>query len=230
MILGFKKNNSFNKLQVTLSALSPFIIDIYQSFIVGLIPLLTLKFGLSLFQVALLTATSVIANSFFSPILGFFSDILGIKYFLIIGPLVTSVFLSFLGVIPNYYILIACLFIGNLGIAAYHPASAAVAGHFGGKRKAVSSSIINFGGNFGSAIGVLIIILLIEKINMKFTAAAMIPGIIIVIILSKYVPSSISKNNRIMLRSFTLLVLFTFLFIVNIKFNYKTISADFNTS
>ncbi|MBM3701122.1 MAG: MFS transporter [Actinobacteria bacterium] len=198
------KDESSSRLQVILSAVSHFITDIYQSFIVGLIPLLTLKFGLSLFQVGLLTATSVIANSLFSPVFGFFSDRHGIKYFLIIGPLVTSVFLSLLGIIPNYYLLIACLFIGNLGIAAYHPASAAVAGHFGGRRKAVSSSIINFGGNFGNALGVLLIILIVENINIKFTPAAMIPGIIIVIILLKYVPHYINKSNQLSIRTFAL--------------------------
>lgn len=196
-------NKYSGRLQVILSAVSHFITDIYQAFIIGLIPLLTLKFDLSLFQVALLTATSVMANSFFSVFFGFFSDRHGIKYFLIIGPFVTSVFLSLLGIIPNYYLLIICLFIGNLGIAAYHPASAAVAGHFGGNRKAVSSSIINFGGNFGSALGVLLIILIVENINVKFTPAAMIPGIIMVIILLKYVPSSISKAGQTSIRSFT---------------------------
>jgi len=203
MIAELNKNNSFNRLQVTLSAVSHFITDIYQAFIVGLIPLLTIKFGLSLFQIALLTATSVIANSFFSPVFGFFSDRHGIKYFLIIGPLVTSVFLSLLGIIPNYYLLIICLFIGNLGIAAYHPASAAVAGYFGGSRKAVSSSIINFGGNFGNALGVLIIILIVENIDMKFTPAAMIPGIIIVIVLLKYAFSSVNKSSRLSIHRFT---------------------------
>ena len=65
-------NKYSGRLQVTLSAVSHFITDIYQAFIVGLIPLLTIKFGLSLFQVALLTSTSVIANSFFAPLFGFF--------------------------------------------------------------------------------------------------------------------------------------------------------------
>src|SRR4030042_5617130 len=98
-----KKNSQFNRQQIYLSAGSHFITDIYQSFIIGLIPLLKLKFGLSLFEVGLLTATSVIANSLFSPIFGFFSDRYGLKYFLILGPLVTSIFLSLLGIIPNYY-------------------------------------------------------------------------------------------------------------------------------
>ncbi len=201
MISSYNQDR-LNKFQVALSTSSHFITDIYQSFIIGLIPLLKLKFGLSLFEVALLTATSVIANSLFSPVFGILSDRHGLKYFLILGPLVTSVFLSLLGIITNYYFLLVFLFIGNLGVAAYHPASAAVAGHFGGNKKGISSSIINFGGNFGSALGVLLIILIVEKINMKFTPVAMIPGIIMVIILLKYIPSSMHGGSIFKLRGF----------------------------
>ena len=152
-----RKNSSFNKLQISLSAGSHFITDIYQSFIIGLIPVLALKFDLSLFKVGLLTATSVIANSLFSPIFGYFSDRHGLKYYIIAGPLFTSIFLSLIGILPSYYLILAFLFLGNLSIAAYHPASAAIAGHFGGSKKGLGSSIINFGGNFGNALGVLLI-------------------------------------------------------------------------
>ena len=182
-------NQNFNKLQVGLSAGSHFVVDIYQSFYVGLIPLLTYQFDLSLFYVSLLGATSVIANSLFSPVFGYMSDRYSLKYFIVIGPLVTAVFLSLLGILPNYWIILIFLFIGNLGIAAYHPASAAIAGHYGGKRKGFGTSLINFGGNFGSAFGALILILILEKIGIEFTPFAMIPGIIIAVVLLKYVPS-----------------------------------------
>lgn len=175
-------------LQIGLSAGSHFITDIYQSAYVGLIPFFTLKFGLSLFQVSLLGATSILANSLFSPVFGMLSDRHGLKYYMIAGPLFTSIFLSILGIIPDYYMILILLFFGNLGIAAFHPASAAIAGHYGGKRKGIGSSIINFGGNFGSALGALIIILIFEKAGIKFTPLIMIPGLIMALVLAKYVP------------------------------------------
>jgi len=190
-----RKNSSFNKFQISLSAGSHFITDMYQSFIIGLIPVLALKFDLSLFRIGLLTATSVIANSLFSPIFGYFSDRHGLKYYIIAGPLFTSIFLSLIGILPNYYFILAFLFLGNLSIAAYHPASAAVAGHFGGSKKGLGSSIINFGGYFGGAIGVLLIILIVEKLNMNLTPIAMIPGLITAIVLFKFVPNTSFKND-----------------------------------
>jgi len=192
-----RENIQFNKLQIFLSSISHFITDIYQSFIIGLIPILALKFNLSLFKVGLLTATSTIANSLFSPIFGYFSDRHGLKYYLIAGPLFTSIFLSLIGIIPNYYLLLLFLFLGNLSIAAYHPASAAIAGHFGGDKKGLGSSIINFGGNLGYSIGSLLIILVTEKLNIYFTPIAIIPGLIIVIFLFKFAPDIKSNNEQV---------------------------------
>jgi FSR family fosmidomycin resistance protein-like MFS transporter len=185
---SISRSQDFNRLQIGLSAGSHFIVDIYQSFYVGLIPLLTYRFGLSLFHVSLLGATSIIANSLFSPVFGYLSDRFSLKYFIVIGPLVTAVFLSLLGILPDYWIILVFLFIGNLGIAAYHPASAAIAGHYGGTRKGFGTSLINFGGNFGSAFGALILILILEKIGIEYTPFAMIPGIVIAVVLLKYIP------------------------------------------
>ena len=187
--------DKFNKLQIGLSAGSHFITDIYQSAYIGLIPFLTLKFGLSLFQVSLLGVTSILANSLFSPVFGMLSDKHGLKYFIIAGPLITSIFLSILGIMPNYYLILILLFLGNLGVAAFHPASAAIAGHYGGKRKGIGSSLINFGGNFGHAFGSLLIILIFEKAWIEFTPLIMIPGIIMALVLVKYAPRNTGRRD-----------------------------------
>jgi FSR family fosmidomycin resistance protein-like MFS transporter len=190
------KKTGSSKLQIGLATGSHFLVDIYQSFYVGLIPLLTLKFGLSLFKVSLLGATSMIANSLFAPLFGYLADRYGLKYFVIAGPIITSVFLSFIGVIPNYWIIILFLFLGNLGVAAYHPASAAIAAYYGGNKKGLYSSIISFGGNFGAAFGSLLIILILKKIGINFTPLAMIPGILIAIVLLKLVPQKQNTTSK----------------------------------
>ncbi len=190
------RNQEFDRLQIGLSAGSHFIVDIYQSFYVGLIPVLTYRFGLSLFYVSIMGATSIIASSLFSPLFGYMADRYNLKYYIVIGPLLTAVFLSLLGILPAYWMILVFLFIGNLGIAAYHPASAAIAGHYGGKKKAFGTSLINFGGIFGSALGALLLILIFEKIGIEYTPIAMIPGIIISFILMKYIPSKQYPASR----------------------------------
>jgi len=177
-----------NQKILTLAASSHFVLDLYQSFYIGLIPLLVSKFGLSLFQVSLLGATSIIANSLFSPAFGLLSDRYGLKKFMIGGMFVTSVFLSILGILPHYLAIILFLFIGNLGIASFHPPSAAMAGHYGGHKKTLSTSLINFGGNFGFALGSLLVILILEKIGINYTPLAMVPGLVMGVLLIRNLP------------------------------------------
>jgi len=184
-----KTEKDINKFQLGLSSGSHFIVDIYQSFYIGLIPILVLKFDLSLFHVSLLGATSFIANSLFSPAFGYLADKYGLKKFMLAGPIMTSVFLSILGILPYYWLVLVVLFIGNLGIASYHPASAAIAGHYGGSKKGFSTSLINFGGNFGNAVGSLLVIFIFKWMGMNYTPLLMIPGLITFFILLKYVPS-----------------------------------------
>jgi len=197
------KEKRFNRLQIGLSTGSHFITDVYQSIYIGLIPFFTVKFELSLFQVSLMASSSILANSLFSPLFGILSDRRGIRYYLAAGPLFTSIFLSVLGVLPNFYLIIIFLFLGNLSISAYHPASAAIAGHYGGRRKGTSSSIINFGGNLGNALGSFIIILILEKIGIQYTPLIMIPGIITALVLIRFAPRD-NETQRHQSTSFTL--------------------------
>ncbi|MCG9479703.1 MAG: MFS transporter [Actinomycetia bacterium] len=179
----------FNRLQVSLSATSHLVTDLYASFIVGLIPVLAVKFDLSLFLVSILTSTNYIANSFTQPVFGLLSDRHGTKYFMVMGPLLASVFISLLGVLPSYWLIVAFLFFGNLSISAFHPPSASIAGHFGGERRGLGNSIIAFGGNLGYAAGSLFIIFIVEKLGLSFTPLAMIPGVIMSLILLKTLQS-----------------------------------------
>ncbi|MCJ7665982.1 MAG: MFS transporter, partial [Actinobacteria bacterium] len=162
--------------------------DLYASFIVGMIPVLTARFGLSLFLVSLLTSVSFISANLTQPVFGFLSDRYGIKNFLIAGPLVASIFLSMLGIAPAYWVVLILLIIGQLGVSAIHPPSAAIANHYGGKRKGFANSLVSFGGNIGFSFGSLFIIYIIEKLGLRFTPIAAIPGVIIALVMLKYSP------------------------------------------
>ncbi len=190
------EKNKLDRRQIILSSTSHGVTDLYSSFIIGLIPILVAKFGLSLFLVALLTSINGISNSLTQPFFGYFSDKYGLKYFLTAGPLFASIFLSMLGIAPNYLFILIILFFGNLSVSAFHPPSAAIADHFGGKRKGFGVSIIALGGIIGYSFGSIFIILVVENFGLKFTPITMIPGIIMSIILLKYVPSTLATVNN----------------------------------
>ena len=168
--------------------------DIYASFIVGMIPVLTIKFGLSLFLVSVLTSVNFIAANLSQPIIGFLSDKYRIKYFLILGPLFASVFISLLGIAPAYWTILILLFLGNIGVAIIHPPAAAIANIFGGRRKGFTNSLVSFGGSLGFSFGSIFIIFIIERFGMVFTPLAAIPGIIIAAFTLKFAPDITMPN------------------------------------
>ena len=183
-MIKFKKG--LNKTKIFLSFSTHMVTDTYASFIIGLIPILAVKLELSLFLVSILTSVNFISNSLTQPAFGYLSDKYGIRYFLIAGPLVASIFISLLGVSPSYWFILIFLFLGNLGVAAIHPPTAATASHVGGSRKGLLNSIISFGGTVGFSVGSLFVILIINKLGLKFTPLAAIPGIIMALVLIKF--------------------------------------------
>lgn len=189
------RNN--NRLQIGLAMGAHAFTDLYGSFIVGIIPILAIKFGLSLFLVGLLTSISGISNSLTQPIFGYLADRYNVKYFLVAGPLFSAILISIMPVMPEYYLVVIILFLGNLSIAIMHPPSAAMGGQFGGKLKGLSNSLISFSGTAGYAFGSLFIIYIIEKFGISFSPIAMIPGIIMAIILFRYinVPNKLSGTR-----------------------------------
>ncbi|MHB1276658.1 MAG: MFS transporter [Candidatus Humimicrobiaceae bacterium] len=170
---------------ISVSTISHFVIDLYPAFIVGIIPLIVSKFGLSIFQVSIMSAITLIANSLTQPLFGFLSDKNGMKNYMTYGVLAAAVFLSLSAVAPNYYIILILLFLGNIGVSAFHPPSAAIGAQYEGRKKGFGNSIISFGGCAGYSAGSLFFILIIDKVGIKYSPLAMIPGIIITILLFK---------------------------------------------
>lgn len=194
---------SNNRSQFIFATSSHAVTDLYSSFIIGLIPVLAAKFNLSLFMISILTSTSSISNSLTQPIFGYLSDKYGSRYFLIAGPLFSSIFISLMPIMPSYYIVLVFLFLGNLSISAFHPPNAATSGHFGGRRKGLGSSIISFAGTFGYSLGSIFIILIIEKLGIHYTPIAMIPGIIMTLIMIKFMPNfHLNKNKKSTIKFF----------------------------
>ncbi|MDD3520700.1 MAG: MFS transporter [Actinomycetota bacterium] len=176
------------------STISHFIIDLYPAFIVGLIPLLAVKFNLSIFQVSVLTAVSQISNSITQPFFGILSDKHGVKKYMAFGLLTASLFISLIAILPNYFLILLFLFIGNLGVSAFHPPSAAIGAQYSGRKKGFGNSIISLGGNAGYAMGSIFFIAIIEKIGINFSPLAMLPGLLMTLFLIKKL--KFSDNNQ----------------------------------
>jgi MFS transporter, FSR family, fosmidomycin resistance protein len=202
-------NKSSSKSQFIFATSSHAITDLYASFIIGLIPVFALKFNLSLFMISILTSTSSISGSLTQPVFGYLADKYGYRYFLLAGPLFSAVFISLMPIMPSYYLVIIFLFLGNLSIAAFHPSNASISGHFGGRRKGLGSAVISFSGTFGYSMGSIFVILIVEKMGIRFTPLAMIPGVLMTLIMIKYMPGfSLVNKNKIKIKFFEKIINF----------------------
>jgi len=155
-----------------------FTIDSYSSFFAPLLPLLVKKLDLSLTLVGTLVALASVTSSFSQPLFGFASDRLRRPWFVAFGPLTAAIFMSGLGLAPNYAALVALLMLAGLGVAAFHPQSAALAVATS-ERRGMAMAFFVTGGTIGFSVGPLFAVGIVSAFGLERTWIAAIPGIIV---------------------------------------------------
>ena len=153
-------------------------IDSYSSFFAPLLPLLVKKLDLNLTLVGTLVALASITSSFSQPLFGLASDRLRRPWFVAFGPLTAAVFMSGLGLAPNYAALVALLMLAGLGVAAFHPQSAALVAA-ATERKGMAMAFFVTGGTIGFSIGPMFAVGIVNAFGLERTWIAAIPGIIV---------------------------------------------------
>lgn len=188
---------------IWLLAMGHFANDTYSGFLAPLQPLLMQQIGYSLTLAGLLTSIQSVATSIMQPVFGLITDRLRRPYLVILGPLVTALFIGTLGLWRSYWGLAAIILLGGLGTAAFHPQAAAMAGQASRTRRGMNMSIFVTGGNAGHALGPLIILTVVTLWGLKYSYLTMIYGIIVVAILWRLLPRELpqaKQGSRIPLR------------------------------
>ncbi|MEO7651437.1 MAG: MFS transporter, partial [Bryobacteraceae bacterium] len=115
------KSSRTTYLPLILFCLGHFFIDLYSIALSVTQPLLLKQFGLSLTQAGVLGGVLVFSSSLMQPLYGFLSDRFHSFLFTALAPAVAAVFISSLGLAPNYWVLIAMVWLGGAGVASFHP-------------------------------------------------------------------------------------------------------------
>ncbi|UCE17836.1 MAG: MFS transporter [Gemmatimonadota bacterium] len=173
--------------QIALLTTAHLINDTYAGFLAPLLPVVVEKFGLTMAATGFLSSVLAVSSSLAQPLYGYLADRLGRRYFVVLGPLLTSIFMSSIGLPRSYGLLVLVIFMGGMGTAFFHPQGAALAGAAGGYRKGLGMSIFSAGGNAGYALGPLLIIPIVSIVGFENTFVAVIPGVIISMLLYKYI-------------------------------------------
>lgn len=172
-----------------LVAVSHGVNDAYASFLAPLLPRIMNKLGLTVALAATLAMILSIAASMVQPVAGYLSDRYGRRVFIALGPLLSGVFLSLIGVAPTFATLVVLLALGGLGSACFHPPAAAMAARIAaGKGSGLRLSIFSFGGAMGFAIGPLVAVALVGVAGLEGLWMAMVPGVILGALLLRTLP------------------------------------------
>ena len=135
--------------------------DLVQATIPSLYPLFQRIFGLSLGQIGMITFTYQITASLFQPFVGMATDRKPMPYSLALGMSFSLCGLVLMAFAPTYaWLLLAGSMVG-LGSSVFHPESSRVARLASGGQHGLAQSLFQLGGNFGTALGPLLVLWLV---------------------------------------------------------------------
>lgn len=166
--------------------------DLYSNYLPQMLPfLVVLAPGFTATRAAILVSAFTISSSLIQPLFGYFLDRQGKRWLVHVGTLWMAIMLSLTGLVHSYVLLVILAAFAGLGTAAFHPQASTMVNVLSGDRKAVLLSIFVAFGNFGFALGPLLLVPLFQKYGLSATPITVVPGIIVAILLFFFAP----RNN-----------------------------------
>ena len=159
--------------------------DMIQSIITSVYPLLKQHFALNFTQIGLITFTFQVTASLLQPFVGFFTDRKPRPYSLAVGMSITLAGVVMLSRAPNFAAILCAVALMGIGSSIFHPESSRLAHLASGGKKGVAQSIFQLGGNAGSAIGPLLVALIVAPYGQHYIIWFTVAALVGIVILSK---------------------------------------------
>ena len=135
--------------------------DLIQGVIPSIYPALQSKYALTMAQVGVITLCYQLSASILQPLVGNYTDKHPKPYSQVLGMAFTTMGIVSLSLASSYTaILCSVVFIG-VGSSVFHPESSRVAFLASGGRRSFAQAIFQLGGNFGTALAPLLVILVL---------------------------------------------------------------------
>ena len=154
------------------------VVDAYTNIYAPLLPLLIPRLNLSLTAAGTIAMCFQMANSVSQLGFGTLADRWRPRTLVIIGPLVSVIVLSFVGVASTPLMLGTILVLGGLGGAAFHPPAAALVYRLADHRKGLAMSAHLSGGSLGFSMAPILFAPFIASVGMGWSPLVMIPGLL----------------------------------------------------
>ena len=148
---------SFDYATVLTISFAHLIGDMYSSFLAPVLPLLITQLGISNFQAGMLDFARKIP-SLLNPIFGIIADKIDAKYFMIIGIIIITISMSFLGVVPDFITLFILVFIAGIGTSIFHVPGPVIIKKVAPHRLGLGMSFYMLGGELARTLGPIMIL------------------------------------------------------------------------
>jgi FSR family fosmidomycin resistance protein-like MFS transporter len=160
--------------------------DFFQGAVPALLPFLVRDHGYSYAEAGALFLLASLGSSIVQPLFGLWGDRIRASWLMPAGVLVGGLGIALAGVVQTYALIAGVLFLGGLGVAAFHPEAARFASHVSGDRKGTGMSVFAVGGNAGFALGPILVTPVVVMLGLSATPLlALLPGIAGLLLLAR---------------------------------------------
>ena len=182
-----------------------FWIDAYASMLGALMPFLYRTHDLSFTQMGVLAGMLILSASFFQPFYGYLSDRWNSRVFTALGPSVAGLFICALGLTDSYPLMLVLVFLGGIGIAAFHPQGSAVASRSSRTNPGFQLSFFITCGMMGYAAGPVLMGSLLAFAGLSWSILAAFPGLLVTLYLLRSGPlpaieERVAKHREVLSR------------------------------
>lgn len=159
--------------------------DLIQAIIPASYPILKENFSLSFTQIGLITFSYQMAASILQPLIGLYTDKKPKPFSQIIGMLFSLAGIVLLAYSESFAsIILAVTFVG-IGSSIFHPEASRISFLASGGKRGLAQSIFQLGGNTGTAIGPLLVALIVVPNSQQHIVWFALVAIIALFVLSK---------------------------------------------
>ena len=159
--------------------------DLIQAIIPSIYPILKQNYDLSFSQIGFITFAFQLTASIFQPFVGYYTDKHPKPFSQIYGMLFSLAGIISLSFADNFYWIVVSVCLIGTGSAIFHPESARISNLASGGKRGLAQSIFQVGGNLGTALGPLLVALIVVPNSQKYILWFVIAAVIALGIISK---------------------------------------------
>lgn len=150
-----------NYLIIILISLSHCLNDLLQGILPSIYPLLKQEFALSMAQVGLITFCYQVSASILQPLVGAYTDKHPKPYAQVVGMAFSALGIGLLSWANSYVLVLFSVILVGIGSSIFHPEASRIAFLASGGKRSFTQAVFQLGGNAGTALAPLLIILIV---------------------------------------------------------------------